>query len=111
MLELKLRSEGGWSVVGLVGRLDVTAAPNFERQCDEWIGAGHTRMILDFSRLEYISSAGLSSIITAAKALQAVGGRFAIAGLAGVIKEVFSITGFATLFPNYPDVEAALRAT
>ena len=97
-------------MVTMKGRLDVTAAPRFEQQCEEWIGQGHTRMILDFSKLEYISSAGLSSIIFAAKSLQACGGKLAIAGLAGVIKEVFSITGFATLFPNFNDVESAIKA-
>lgn len=110
MLDLNVSTVESWSVVSVVGRLDTVATPQFEQQCAEWIAAGHHRLVLDFAALEYISSSGLSSIVTTAQRLQAAGGKIAVANLRGIIKEVFSITGFDTIIPTYPDVESVVKS-
>ncbi len=111
MLELSVREERGWSVVAVSGRLDSVTVERFTTQCATFIDAGSGNVVLDFSGLQYVSSAGLSSILGAAKRAQARGGRLAVAGLHGLVKEVFSISGFETVLPTYADVETAITTS
>jgi len=96
------------TILRVKGRVDGGTAPELERVCHQWIAPGDKNMILDFSGLEYISSAGLSSVLGAGKALDAQGGRLLLCGLAGRLKQVFHFSGFDALFPIFESSEAAL---
>jgi anti-sigma B factor antagonist len=109
LLELSQRDEGGWAIVTLKGRLDSVTVARFTEQCAAWIDASGGKVVLDLSGLDYISSAGLSSILGAAKKVQEREGRLLIAGLKGLVKEVFAISGFETLLATFPDVESAIK--
>jgi anti-anti-sigma factor len=109
-MKFETRQEGEWTVVEVGGRLDTTSAAEFDRQGQALVAGGAKRIVLDLGELEYVSSAGLRSVLTTAKAAQAAGGKLAIAGMRGVTKEVFSISGFDSILPTYPDVAAALAA-
>jgi len=111
VLELSEHDEQGWSVVTVKGRLDSATVKRFSEQSAPWIDGGQANVVLDLSGLEYVSSAGLSSILTAAKSLQARSGRFAVAGLRGLVKEVFAISGFETVLATFPDVETAIKTS
>ncbi len=85
-------------VVRVSGRLDAVGAPAFEAHCQQAIERGERALILDSGQLEYLSSAGLRSILTVAKSLGAAGGEFALANARGVIREVFEVSGFLGMF-------------
>jgi anti-anti-sigma factor len=95
-------------VLSVTGRVDGETAPELERVCHQWIAPGDQNMILDFSGLQYISSAGLSSVLSAGKQIDRHGGRLLICGLPGRIKQVFAFSGFDSLFPLFDTREAAL---
>ncbi|MFW5837608.1 MAG: STAS domain-containing protein [Desulfovibrionaceae bacterium] len=90
------------------GRMDAVTAPDFEKGFTEYMDAGGKKFVLDLSRLEYISSAGLRGILSSAKKLKAGGGKIAFAGLGGMVKEVFDISGFGSMFDIYATVEEAV---
>lgn len=89
--------------------MDAVTAPNFEKECTSWIGKEEKKVVVDLSGLEYISSAGLRSILIMGKQLKAKGGALVFTGMCGMVKEVFDISGFATLFPAHPSLEKALE--
>jgi len=95
-------------IVAVTGRMDAVSAPEFDRMCDEWLAEGTTAFVLDFSGLEYISSAGLRSLLVLAKKLSAKKGQVIIASVKDVVKEVFTISGFGSIFTMADSVEAAL---
>ncbi len=95
-------------VVRLTGRLDAAASGEFEDACGRAFAAGAQNLVLDVSELRYVSSAGLRVILSAAKTLQSRGGTLRLAGLGGMVREVFEISGFSSLFPQYESVEAAV---
>ncbi len=108
LLEVEcIRKESGL-VVMMGGRLDAAAAGEFDRLFEDIAGMGEMNVVLDFSRLKYISSMGLSCVLNAAKAINAKGGKFALSGLAGMVREVFQITGFASILKVFDTPEAAL---
>ena len=65
-------------------------------------------IVLDFSRVTYISSMGLRVLLLAAKQLRAVDGKMAIAALQPVVTEIFAIARFIHVLEIFPDVRTAL---
>lgn len=94
-------------VIAPSGRLDSNTSPLLDRHLSAAIGRGDTRLVLDFSGVEYISSTGLSALLAAAKKLRATNGRLALAGLNARVRVVFEMSGFLRLFPTFPDVSGA----
>lgn len=81
--------------IALEGRLDTATAPQLEEELNQSI-ADNTELILDFAKLEYISSAGLRVLLTAQKIMNKQG-RMVIQNVNDVITEVFEVTGFADI--------------
>jgi len=101
--------EDGYFIVTVTGRMDATTAPEFEAYMGRWIGQGEVQFIVDFGGLEYISSAGLRSILTTTKSLKAKQGKLILCALRDTVKEVFEISGFSTIIPVYDSVEVAVK--
>ena len=66
-MKIVANQERGFLVVRVEGRLDIATSPEFEKSGAAFMEEGHKKIILDFSSLEYISSAGLRSILSIAK--------------------------------------------
>lgn len=96
-------------VASLTGRLDSTTAKDLETTLLERIAAGDVRLVLDFTALDYISSAGLRVVLLAGKRTSAAGGKTALAGFGPSIRAVFEISGFISIFP-VADTPAAAAA-
>jgi stage II sporulation protein AA (anti-sigma F factor antagonist) len=96
------------SVVSPEGRLDSVSSANFERNMLKDIDSGATRLLLDFSKVDYITSAGLRSVLLAAKRIRASGGRMSLCSLNRHIAEVFDISGFSSILDIQPSYDAAV---
>jgi anti-anti-sigma factor len=110
-METRLDARPGSVALAVSGRLDMTSAGRLEQELELLIGRGERRVALDFSGLEYLSSAGLRSILIAAKRLREVGGSLVVYGLAGPVKEVFEMSGLGGVLPVFAgerDLYAAL---
>lgn len=79
----------------LTGRLDTTTAPLLEAELKRSI-EGVTSLVLDFSALEYLSSAGLRVLLAAQKVMNKQG-RMVIRNVNETIAEIFEITGFSDI--------------
>ena len=81
--------------IALEGRLDTTTAPDLENVLKESL-EGVNELILDFSRLDYISSAGLRVLLSAHKTMANRGG-MKVTNVNEIVNEVFDVTGFADI--------------
>lgn len=68
------------------------------------------KIVLDFSKVEYLSSAALGVLITFDKRVKAASGRAYLCNLRADIREIFQITRLDRLFTIHKDRESALRA-
>ena len=107
-MEFTQTQDGAYLVLAASGRMDTLTAPEFEAKCLACLEAGSKRLVVDLSSLEYISSAGLRSILAAAKKLKAAGGDIAFCALSGIVAEVFAVSGFNKLLPVFATREQAL---
>lgn len=83
--------DGANATLTIVGRIDTTTAPEFEKEIDA-LGA-ITDLTLDFAGVEYISSAGLRVVLKAQKMMNAQG-KMKLTNVNDDVMEVFDITGF-----------------
>ena len=81
--------------IALEGRLDTMTAPELEVELNKSLG-GADSLVLDFSKLDYISSAGLRVLLSAHKAMSAKGG-MKVTNVNEIVREVFEVTGFADI--------------
>jgi anti-sigma B factor antagonist len=79
----------------LEGRLDTMTAPELERELNQDLGTVEN-LTMDFSKLDYISSAGLRVLLSAHKAMSGKGG-MKITNVNEIVQEVFDVTGFADI--------------
>ena len=81
--------------VSLEGRLDTMTAPQLEAELKNSM-ADADSLILDFSKLDYISSAGLRVLLSAHKIMSPKGG-MKVTHVNEIVQEVFEVTGFADI--------------
>lgn len=87
--------DGSTLTLALEGRLDTTTAPQLEAEVKDSL-TGVTDLILDFTALEYISSAGLRVVLSAQKVMNKQG-RMVVRGVNEYVMEVLEVTGFADI--------------
>ena len=78
--------------VTITGRLDTTTAPQLEAALKESY-EGVEKLVLDFTALEYLSSAGLRVLLAAQKVMNKQG-EMIIRNVNETINEIFEVTGF-----------------
>lgn len=107
--QIHTAKEGNGTVVQLQGKVDATCAPSVEQALVAVIAQGEKRLVIDCAGLDFISSAGLRSLLLAVKKMKAAGGAIALAALQPNVKEVFDISGFSALFTIHGSKADALK--
>jgi anti-anti-sigma factor len=108
-MEISTRTSDDIHIVAISGSLDSTTAPQAQKALDGVL-VGARKLALDFSKLDYISSAGLRVLLGAAKQLRARGGTLRMFGLNQSVREVFEISGFSAILNVFPTEAEALTA-
>lgn len=109
-MNIESRQDGGVLVATLKGRMDAVTAPEFDAWFSARMQAGENNLVLDMAALDYISSAGLRSLLAAAKRVKAEAGTIVLCGLTGTVAEVFKMSGFLSIFTVVATSEEALSA-
>ncbi len=108
-MEIRTRKEKVAVVVSVKGRMDAVTAPEFEKKVIDLISKGEKTFVVNLVELDYISSAGLRSILALAKKLKEQAGKILLTGVRGSVEEVFKISGFSSMFKMFDSEESALR--
>jgi len=95
MLNINKSVEDSKVTFALEGRLDTITSPDFENELKGSLDNA-TELIIDFTNLEYISSAGLRVLLSAHKTMSKQGS-MKITNVNSTIMEIFEVTGFADI--------------
>ncbi len=95
-------------VLKVAGRMDAASVAGFDAEFNKQIAEGVKVFVLDLADLEYISSAGLRSILAAGKKTKIQQGKIVLCSLKAMVREVFEISGFASLFSIFDSRDAAV---
>ena len=107
-MQILIKTTNEVTVLAFEGRLDTQTSPDAQQQLTRLIEAGEKRFIVNFEKLDYISSAGLRVLLVAAKQLKGIDGELRICSLNEVVGEVFDISGFTTIFKIFGSEPEAL---
>ena len=94
-MKIKKTQNGTHLEIALEGRLDTTTSPELEKELNASLN-GAESLTLDFSKLEYISSAGLRVLLSAQKETSRKGG-MKVTRANEIVMEVFEVTGFSDI--------------
>ena len=94
-MEIKANKNSSTLELSIVGRIDTTTAPQLETELKREIG-GVTELLLDFSGVEYISSAGLRVLLSAQKVMNRQG-KMVLSHVDEAVMEIFEVTGFSDI--------------
>ena len=106
------RIEVRFWVVTASGRLDAIYSTAFANQVGKLITGTNPKILIDFTNIDFVTSAGLRAVLVLIKKAKASGGAFALCGLNDQVREVLDISGFADMFSTHPgraEGVAALR--
>ncbi len=110
-MDISKTEKQGVVILAPDGRLDSNSAPDLEQEIS-LIGFGDDghHLLLDFSKVEYISSAGLRVVLKTVKERQAASKSFAVSNMQDHVREVFEISGFDSYVTIHPDTPRALNS-
>ena len=94
-MNIEKKLDGDNLVISLEGRLDTMTAPELEEVIKGNVD-GVKALTIDMTKLEYISSAGLRTLLMAKKLLQNKG-VVKVTNINEIVREVFEVTGFIDL--------------
>ena len=94
-MEIRKEMNGTTLTIALEGRLDTVTAPDLEAALREELDKAEA-LVFEFTKLEYISSAGLRVLLSAHKAMASKGG-MKVTHVNEIVGEVFDVTGFSDI--------------
>ena len=111
-VEFTERRAGKAIVLAPAGRIDMASADTFRERLIPLISAASAgeSVVLDFSGVDYISSAGLRVLMLAAKQARSSGSKIAIAALQPLVNEIFQISRFDKVLACHGGIDEALAA-
>jgi anti-sigma B factor antagonist len=109
-MEIGDKQAGDINIVSISGRLDASSASELEVKLNSLLDGARVRVIVDCTKLDYISSSGLRVLLAALKKARRQQGDVRLCVLKPGIKEVFDIAGFSQLF-TIVDTQAAAQAS
>lgn len=96
-MNIEVKQENEKFVVELEGRMDTNTSPDFQKEMEPYYTKEGFNMILDFDKLDFVSSAGLRVLLLIQKKSKALNGIFVIKNVKPEIQEVFDMTGFSDI--------------
>jgi stage II sporulation protein AA (anti-sigma F factor antagonist) len=107
-VEVEVTKRGDVVVLGPKGSVNTESAPKFEQMLVAQLNAGEKLLVVDFSGVDYISSAGLRVLLMTAKRLKVRGGAIALCAMSPTVARVFALCGFERDFTIVESREKAL---
>ena len=101
-------TNGEVSIIEIDGRLDTTNYGQLEKVVLDYIAKGKIKILVDCSKMDYVSSSGLRIFLMALKKIMGLNGKFVLCGLQESIREIFDISGFTSIFKIFPTQEEAI---
>jgi len=106
---LDISTINGTITITLVRRFDSDSAPAIETELKKIVEQRPESVLFDFSRTDYIASAGLRVLLSTTRMLIKSGSKVALSSLSPQVRQVFEIAGFTKIFTIYCSRDDALQ--
>lgn len=109
-LDINLHETGDVAIIRLKGFLNADTSPQFEEILQCLVDKGVFKIIADFARLEYVSSAGVGCFIGNIKRIRKGGGDIRFLAMSPKTQRVFQLLDFQDFFQSFQDETEAIQS-
>lgn len=108
-ITIETTTEGAFKIIAVQGRMDAVTVKKFDETAKEVLDEQPEKLLVDFSALDFISSAGLRGVLNLAKACE---GRrpLGFCGLKPMVADVFKISGLNHVLKIFVQKDEALKS-
>ena len=106
-MDIKLKSVGEIQVIELDGDIDASTAPDVTKFVSDLVQT-HARLLLDMTKVPYMSSAGLRTLLSLYRQVTNKEGKLVLVGLSEELTDTMSVTGFLDFFVTTSTQEEGL---
>lgn len=107
-MAVKIENKNGLSVCYVEGEVDINSSPAIKKSFDKLIAARTPKIIINLSKVTYVDSSGLATLVEILKNMKAYGGRLRLTNMSSKIKSLFEITKLEKLFEIMADEADAI---
>ena len=107
-MEIKNLKWNNFDLFEIHGRIDGLTSAELKRIFDNEAVSGRRKLIVDLSKVTYMSSAGLRVILQTHKSLKQIGGELIFVSAPPIVMEVFRVSGMTNFFRLLPDLKSLL---
>jgi anti-sigma B factor antagonist len=110
LFDLQVHERDGWSVLGVVGELDLAAAPRVRQAVVRAIDGtrGAPRVVLDLTGVDFIDSSGLGIVLGTLRRIRAASGELRVIAGDAQVQRVFALTQLDQILPLCGSVDEAV---
>jgi anti-anti-sigma factor len=108
-LKIHIENREDKKIVQIEGRIDANSASILEKKIAE-LHDGKLKVLIDFKKVNYLSSAGMRVLLAATKKIKAHGGSLVFCSMGEEILEIIRMAGFDRILSIYPTEKEALAA-
>lgn len=109
-LNVQEQEVNGVKILRLEGRVDAISSITLEKKLKDFVSLQHVHVILDFTKVDYLSSAGMRLLLSMTKKLKHHGGMFALFAIHDDVMEIIKMAGFEKILYIYPLEKEAVAA-
>ena len=96
------------TVCHIDGEIDINSSPMVKKSFDKLISQKTPKIVINLSKVTYVDSSGLATLVEILKNMRSYGGKMRLACMSPKIKSLFEITKLEKLFEIVADEETAI---
>lgn len=105
---VRIDDKNGITVCRIDGEIDINTSPDIKKSFDKLIANKTPKIVINLSKVTYVDSSGLATLVEILKNMRTYGGRMRLANMSVKIKSLFEITKLEKLFEIMLTEEDAL---
>lgn len=95
------------TILSVDGKIDSNSSESFEKKLIELLEQKEKKLLLDFSLVDYISSAGLKAMLIAVKKAKNINAKLAISNPNENVANIINMAGFSAMMPYFSGLDDA----
>jgi anti-sigma B factor antagonist len=107
-MSVKIENKNGLSVFHVDGEMDINSSPGIKKSFDKLLSARTPKVIINLSKVTYVDSSGLATLVEILKNMRSYGGKLRLSNLSAKVRSLFEITKLEKLFEIIANEEEAV---
>lgn len=109
-MDVAIHRDGPATILEVQGQVDLYSSPKMRAALVNLTEGRSPAVLVDLSRVEYMDSSGVATLVEGLQLVRQYGGQFKLAGLPPGIRDVFRFARLEKVFEIYESTQAALQA-